>query len=93
MDLLRRIVDRAKGAGLSLYEREPARVHGAIVAGVLAVAGALGVVVSAPAVLAVVAVLAPIVVAELTRPKVVSVAKVEAAEDAGVALPAESLGP
>jgi hypothetical protein len=81
MALLNTIIERAKVAGLSLYQREPARVNGAVVALVLAGAAALGLAVSAPAVVAVVAFIAPLVVAELTRPKVVPVAKIEVAEE------------
>jgi hypothetical protein len=72
------VFTRLKDYIVALYLREPARSNAAIVAAVLAVAGAVGVVVSAPIVLGAVTLIAPFVVAELTRPKVTPDVKVEA---------------
>lgn len=65
------MLTRVKDYLVALYNREPARANAAIVAAVVAAAGAVGVALSAPGVLAVVVLVAPFVVAELTRPKVV----------------------
>jgi hypothetical protein len=64
------VLTRLKNYLVDLYQREPARANAAIVAGIVAAAGAVGVVLSAPVILTVVVLAAPFVVAELTRPRV-----------------------
>ncbi len=71
------MLSRLKTYLIDLYNREPARANAAIVAGVVAAAGALGVVLSAPVVLGVVVLIAPFIVSELTRPKVTPDAKLQ----------------
>jgi hypothetical protein len=74
------IIEALKAKFRDLYAREPARVNAAIVTGVVLVLGLVGVVVSpmvAGIIAAVVAFVAPILVAELTRPKVVPTAQAE----------------
>lgn len=103
------MLEALKAKLADLYAREPARVNAAVVTAVLAIAGAVGLVFSAGTVAVVgsiAAIIVPIVVAELTRPKVVPVAIADEAiaavsadsyhagrEDAEKSLPPDSLGP
>lgn len=93
------LIERLKVKFAALYAAEPARVNAAVVGLLVAAAGAVGVATGGvPVIAAVVAFFVPELVAELTRPKVVPEAKVnaviaESVTGADVGLGHDSIGP
>lgn len=70
------MLEKIKAVVRDLYAREPARVNGFVVAALVAGAAAAGIVVAPGVVTTVVVIAVPLLVAELTRAKVVPEAKV-----------------